>query len=113
MVRAWSPGDTCPRCGLEINPAFDDLHLDHAEDGTYLGLSHKACNLKAGGLKSAQLAGKRPRERRCQVCGIPIKPARGRTSATVETCGQPACVTAWKRRRGQPPGPPDPEGRVW
>lgn len=112
-VRAWRPGDACPRCGLEINPAFDDLHLDHDEHGGYLGLSHAGCNTRAGGLKSAARAGKRPRERRCRVCGIPIKPARGRTSATVETCGNLDCVAAWKRRREQPPEPPEPGGRIW
>lgn len=116
MVRAWRQGDICPRCGTEVNPAFDDLHADHDEDGGYLGLSHAWCNLKAGGIKSAELAGKRLRERRCQVCGIPIKPARGRTSATVETCGGRDCVTKWKRLRRlrqNPDPPPDPDGRVW
>jgi hypothetical protein len=31
------------------------LHLDHAEDGTYLGFAHAACNRKAGASKGAQI----------------------------------------------------------
>jgi hypothetical protein len=30
------------------------LHLDHAEDGSYLGFSHERCNRSAGARKGAQ-----------------------------------------------------------
>jgi hypothetical protein len=124
MLRAWSPGDTCPRCGHEVDPRADKLHADHDEDGGYLGLSHgspcrvcgRRCNVSFGGIKSAQLAGKRLRERRCVVCGLPYTAPRGRTSATQETCGRQSCITELKRRnksREGPGEPPEATGRLW
>lgn len=46
-------GDPCARCGGPMY-AGQELHLDHDDDGSgrYLGLSHKVCNLSAGGRKS-------------------------------------------------------------
>lgn len=123
-IRAWQPGDTCARCGHETDPRADDLHLDHDEDGGYLGLSHGSpcrvcgvrCNVAFGGIKSAQLAGKRLRERRCTICGTPYTAPRGRTSAVQETCGGQRCITELKRRHRAREGdsePPEPTGRVW
>lgn len=124
MLRAWRPGDLCPRCQHEVDPRIDKLHADHAEDGGYLGLSHASrcrvchtrCNLAFGGIKSAELAGKRLRERRCVVCGTPFTAPRGRTSSTQETCGAGACVTeikARRRARGPDGEAPPPSGRIW
>jgi hypothetical protein len=31
------------------------LHLDHAEDGTYLGFAHARCNMSAGARKGAAI----------------------------------------------------------
>lgn len=52
---AYEPGDLCARCH---RPMFDppaDLQFDHTDDRSgYLGLSHKACNLSAGGTLGAR-----------------------------------------------------------
>lgn len=114
----------CVRCRHDMDKRTDDIELDHDEFGGYLGFSHGSacrtcglrCNSYFGGLKSAQLAGKRPRERRCVICGTPFEAARGRTSATQETCGKRACVAALKSlrrdRADDPPAPPV-TGREW
>lgn len=105
----------------------DQVHLDHADDGgdaDYLGASHgspcrvcgQRCNVAFGGIKSAQLAGKRLRERRCVVCGLPYTAPRGRTSALQETCGKQPCINELKRRnksREGPGEPPQATGRLW
>jgi hypothetical protein len=45
----------CCRCGEPIKPS-DEWHLDHTDDRKgYLGVAHKACNLRAAGLKQQQL----------------------------------------------------------
>lgn len=124
MLRGWQPGDLCPRCHHPTDPRLDKLHADHDEHGGYLGLSHGSpcrvcgarCNLAAGGTKSAQLAGKRPRQRTCIICGAPFVAARGRTSAVQETCGCRSCVAelkASRRARRSDPEPPDATGREW
>ena len=44
-------GQPCVRCGHEMRPG-QELHLDHQDGGgpsDYLGFSHAACNLAAGG----------------------------------------------------------------
>jgi hypothetical protein len=123
-LRAWSPGEVCPRCGHPVDPGLDELHLDHDEDGGYLGLSHgspcrtcgRRCNLQHGGLKSAQLAGKQPSERRCVICGTPYKASRGSDGAAQRTCGNKDCVQhlkALRRARKEDPAPPDVTGRTW
>jgi hypothetical protein len=44
-------GTACARCGRPMLKP-QEIHLDHAADGrSYLGFSHKACNLSAGGKK--------------------------------------------------------------
>jgi hypothetical protein len=44
-------GKPCARCGRPMLKP-QEIHLDHAADGrSYLGFSHKACNLSAGGKK--------------------------------------------------------------
>lgn len=114
----------CVRCGHDMDKRADEIDLDHDERGGYLGFSHRSpcrvcglrCNQYFGGLKSAELAGKRPRERRCVICGTPFEAARGRTSATQETCGKGACVAALKasrRARHADPEPPQATGRLW
>lgn len=46
-------GDCCARCGQPMYRT-QELHLDHADGdrSRYLGLSHAACNLSAGGRRS-------------------------------------------------------------
>jgi hypothetical protein len=41
----------CARCGFHIAKG-QRWHLDHAEDGGYLGPSHARCNLSAGAVKT-------------------------------------------------------------
>lgn len=44
-------GRPCARCGLPMQEG-DELHLDHADGAgarDYIGFSHAACNLAAGG----------------------------------------------------------------
>lgn len=49
-------GSACVRCGA-LMVRGEPLDLDHAEDGSYLGFSHRHCNRSAGGEKRrAQLA---------------------------------------------------------
>jgi hypothetical protein len=48
----WHP---CTRCRKPLGPMSPALHLDHAEDGTYLGFAHRACNIKAGSSKGARI----------------------------------------------------------
>lgn len=99
----------------------DPPELDHAEPGDpgrgdgYLGMAHRGCNRYAAGLKSAQLAGKPLRQRRCCVCGIPIVVSDGKT----RTCGKAACVATLKAARKahqpdpEPPGATGATGRLW
>lgn len=114
----------CVRCGHEMDKRADEIELDHDEHGGYLGFSHGSpcrtcglrCNSYFGGLKSAELAGKRVRERRCVICGTPFEAARGRTSAAQETCGRRACIAALKtsrRARQEDPAAPPVTGREW
>ena len=45
----------CSRCGNPISPR-EQWHLDHTDDRQgYLGVSHAYCNLRAAGIKTAQL----------------------------------------------------------
>ncbi len=45
---ARRPSQPCARCGLPMYPG-QALDLDHTDDRTgYLGLSHRACNRRAG-----------------------------------------------------------------
>lgn len=65
------PTDPCVRCGHPLGPIGPGLHLDHAEDGTYLGFAHghpcptckRRCNQRAGSLKgnAIQTAHRQPR----------------------------------------------------
>ena len=57
-MRRYRPGITrCSRCGLPICDPPSEVHLDHTDDRSgYLGLSHGACNLRAGRGKQAKLA---------------------------------------------------------
>lgn len=45
------PTDPCVRCHKPLGPIGPRLHLDHAEDGSYLGFAHAGCNVKAGARK--------------------------------------------------------------
>lgn len=67
--------DPCARCGQPLGPMGPSLHLDHDDnrDG-YLGLSHAACNVRAG----ARLAN----SRREAECVFAIAPWQGSRSAT-------------------------------
>ena len=48
-------GVACARCGCSILPGME-WHLDHAPGKTsYLGPSHKKCNLSAGGREGAAI----------------------------------------------------------
>jgi hypothetical protein len=45
----------CSRCGNPISPR-EQWHLDHADNRQgYIGVAHKYCNLRAAGIKTAQL----------------------------------------------------------
>ena len=119
------PGSPCVRCSHEMWPAADILNLDHSDDGTgYLGFSHsspcrtcgKRCNQSAGGIKGALLAGKRPRERACVICGRAFVASRGTDGSNAATCGQRSCLTRLRaiRKACQPdPEPPAQSGRPW
>lgn len=49
-----NPGQPCSRCSQPMYPG-QALHLDHTDDRAgYLGLSHAACNLSAGGRKGGR-----------------------------------------------------------
>lgn len=113
----------CYRCDHPLQPG-DEVHLDHADDGSYGGFSHcspcqvceQRCNLSAGGTKGALLQGKRLRSRSCVICGRQFTAGRGRDSAKAATCGQRECLTALRRLRknGAPdPQPPPQTGRKW
>ena len=58
-VARHHPSDLCQRCGHELGPMGPNLHLDHDEDGSYLGFSHAACNRRAGAVKGQKLAAMR------------------------------------------------------
>jgi hypothetical protein len=46
---------TCPVCGERIDPR-EPWHLGHSDDRqTYIGPTHKICNLREAGLKTARL----------------------------------------------------------
>jgi hypothetical protein len=77
-----APGQPCPRCGWPMWPG-QNLHLDHndASDG-YLGLSHAACNLRAGQAITAAIL----RARNGQSPARSQRPARRRQAReTAET----------------------------
>jgi predicted nucleic acid-binding Zn ribbon protein len=108
-------GDPCSRCGEAMTRDMA-LELDHDEDGSYLGLSHRICNRRAAGIKSAILAGKTVGDiaptRRCVVCGVPIRPS---SKATV-CCTNWECIALLKRSRKEhrpDPLPPAAAGRTW
>jgi hypothetical protein len=45
----------CSRCGGPISPR-ERWHLDHTDDRRgYIGVAHAYCNLRAAGIKTAQL----------------------------------------------------------
>jgi len=108
-----------------MDKRVDVLNLDHDDYGDgYLGFSHSSpcrtcgarCNQQLGGIKGALAQGKRLRERRCVICGLPYTAPRGRTSAIQQTCGKRECVAqlkASRRARRSDPEPPEPTGRVW
>jgi hypothetical protein len=115
----------CCRCGHPLEHG-DKVDLDHRDDGSpgYLGLSHNSpcrvcnqrCNQVAGGLKAAEMAGYKPRNRRCVICGNPYLASRGTDGANTVTCGKRECVTEIRRIRKarQPdPEPPPVTGRTY
>ena len=52
---AARPGAPCPRCGQPMHTA-QRLDLDHTDDRSgYLGLSHEACNRRAGQAKTTAI----------------------------------------------------------
>ncbi len=52
---AVHPGAPCPRCGQPMHPG-QRLDLDHTDDRSgYLGLSHAACNRRAGQAKTTAI----------------------------------------------------------
>lgn len=124
-LRALPIPAPCVRCHHDMDKRIDVLNLDHDDNGDgYLGFSHSSpcrdcgrrCNQLAGGIKAAQQAGKRLRERRCVICGTPFTAARGRTSAVQETCGKRECISQLKASRKahhEDPEPPGTGGRVW
>jgi hypothetical protein len=73
----------------------DAIELDHNEDGTYRGLSHMLCNRRAGGLKAAAIAGRRPRDRKCTICGAPYKASYPNQTC----CGDRSCITMLRKLR--------------
>ncbi len=104
----------CCRCGQALTPP---VQLDHSDDGNgYLGLSHKSCNARAGGIKGALLNGKKPRQRQCAICGMPFKASRGTDGSNAVTCGRQPCLNqlrAVRKAREPDPQPPQQSGRPW
>lgn len=55
LLRRLIPGTPCPQvvngkvCGEPMWP-WQPLDLGHNADGTWLGLTHRACNRRAGGI---------------------------------------------------------------
>jgi hypothetical protein len=123
MLRSWKPGQVCCRCWHEVDPSVDRLDADHNDNGIgYMGLSHSSpcricgqkCNQVAGGNRSALLAGKQLRDRRCKICGKPFTAAHGYPDQA--TCGQRECITklrAIRHARRDDPEPPPVSGRAW
>lgn len=125
MLRTVIPGQTpCYRCTHPLEPG-DLIELDHADDGSYGGFSHgrspcrvcgKRCNPSAGGTKGALLQGKKPRLRRCGVCGKAFTASRSSDGASAVTCGAQPCIAALRAsRRAHEPDPqaPPASGRPW
>ena len=50
------PSHICTRCPYPLGPMGPWLHLDHAEDGSYLGFAHAKCNRDAGARKGNWLS---------------------------------------------------------
>lgn len=66
------PSHPCARCGQPLGPMGPWLHYDHADnraDG-YIGFSHRACNVKAGARRGAQVANARRKARRLGVTAL-------------------------------------------
>lgn len=119
------PGVTpCFRCQHPLETG-DQIELDHADDGSYGGFSHgrspcrvcgKKCNASAGGTKGALLQGKKPRQRRCGVCGVPFTASNSSDGSRAVTCGRQSCLTQLRavRKTGEPdPQAPPSSGRPW
>lgn len=114
-------GETkCCRCFHPLEPGAQ-IDLDHEDQGPgYKGWSHhspcqvcgRRCNLSAGGQLRAQLAGQRPRERACVICGMRFLASK----TSQETCAQRSCITEIRRLRREhepSPEPPPQQGRAW
>lgn len=93
------------------------LHYDHAEDGTYLGFSHRVCNLRAGAAKGGRIAvAKRkpaPRfDKQCARCGETFKAwteNQTRCSYACRVAGRPKKpAVQLELRLGKPTQPPKP-----
>jgi hypothetical protein len=120
-LRGFHPWMPCALCQYPLSsPA--GVELDHSPDQkSYRGLAHgtvpcrtcgRKCNRSEAGRRGAAMAGKRPRDRECIICGLPYHTME---TATV-TCGRTRCVTVLRasRRARQPdPEPPKPTGWVW
>ena len=86
--KAWAaqttPATPCVRCGHALGPAqrigrtgrtVGLWHLDHAEDGSYLGMSHgeacktcgRKCNVSAGASKGARVTNAKRKTARSTV----------------------------------------------
>lgn len=78
---ALRDGDPCARC-QEPMRVSEPVDLDHAADGGYLGLSHRACN------RAAHAAAK---QTECPVCGA-------RKANRSATCGARPCIAEWRQR---------------
>lgn len=67
-LQQTTPASPCVRCGRPLGPSqrvdargrtIGLWHLDHAENGGYLGFSHGSCNVSAGSSKGARIANAR------------------------------------------------------
>lgn len=99
------PEHPCVRCGKPLGPMNRNLHLDHAEDGTYLGFAHAACNRKAGASKGARIANALAKRTAGSGCCSHCKRPFARKSPAQRFCS-PACYQATISKNQSQPKPP-------
>lgn len=120
---AWLPSVTpltpCTRCHHPLG--YGNIALDHSDDGqSYLGFAHESpcptcnqrCNQVAGGINAALRAGRKLRQRLCEVDG---KPYTAKDSKQ-RTCGSRECENALRaanKARTSLPDPPPSNTRTW
>jgi hypothetical protein len=82
----------CSRCGNPISPR-EQWHLDHADNRQgYIGVAHAYCNLRAAGIKTAQLRNPDRALRWSRVWFEPIPPGTTVGGVVYDDNGQPVPV---------------------